>query len=149
MEASELLERYANGERDFSGVNCSGADLCGAYLGGSDFRGANFGEADLTGANLLRADFREADLTGATLRDTDLRWANFDFCKGIVTASNEGYPLILVKGETPMIHSGCRWFTIPEAREHLRPDNMDKWTYQTPEWGQTRLAMVNFLESQL
>lgn len=32
MDAKELLKRYADGKRDFSGVNLSGADLSGANL---------------------------------------------------------------------------------------------------------------------
>lgn len=61
MTASELLELYAKGERDFYGVVLCGvadlrnADLRGAYLSGSDLRFADLCGADLRFANLCNA----------------------------------------------------------------------------------------------
>ncbi len=81
MKATELIQRYNNGERDFSeadlreaylsGASLGGANLRGAYLGGADLRGAN-----LSGANLYRADIYGANLGGADLSGADLRGAN-------------------------------------------------------------------------
>ena len=47
------------------GAYLSGADLRGAYLGGADLRGAYLGGATLGGANLCGADLCGADLRGA------------------------------------------------------------------------------------
>lgn len=102
MEKSELLERYAAGERDFTGdmwqgpnlqkvdlqsvdlrgvvlrrVDFSGACLKGANLSDSDFRGATFEGADLSGANLQNADLSVTGWYGADLTGADLRGATF------------------------------------------------------------------------
>jgi hypothetical protein len=79
MTAEELLERYASGERDFSGVDLrearlSRADLSEINLSGADLIGANLTGANLTGARLMEAELLEArfdyvNLTGANLRN--------------------------------------------------------------------------------
>jgi uncharacterized protein YjbI with pentapeptide repeats len=102
MTAEELLERYAAGERDFSGVDLQGvrladkdlrgiilrnANLRGSYLAGTDFDRADFSDADLSKARLESTGFIEANLTKADLRecyclqtpffDANLSYANF------------------------------------------------------------------------
>ncbi|QOV21176.1 pentapeptide repeat-containing protein [Anabaenopsis elenkinii] len=81
-----LLERYAAGKRDFTGVNLGKADLQGVDLKGCDFSYADLSEANLNGANLrgcdlsfanlAQADLQNADLRGALLFAADLRQAN-------------------------------------------------------------------------
>ena len=71
MNTQELLKRYNNGERDFSGANLRGASLRDANL-----RGANLCCADLCWADLRGANLRGANLRGASLRDANLRGAN-------------------------------------------------------------------------
>lgn len=66
MNRDELLSRYANGDRDFRGVNLSGVDL----------RGVNLSGADLRGADLIGTDMRYADLTLATLSGAVIRLGN-------------------------------------------------------------------------
>lgn len=56
MRAEELLEIYAEGERNFPKAQLSSANLKGADLSG----------INLQGATLYRANFSGADLTGAT-----------------------------------------------------------------------------------
>ncbi|MDJ0695488.1 pentapeptide repeat-containing protein [Mastigocoleus sp. MO_188.B34] len=51
MKASEVLRRYAAGERDFRRVNLRGQDLSGADFSNADIRGTNFTKANLRGAN--------------------------------------------------------------------------------------------------
>ncbi len=62
MDASELLERYAAGERNFIGVELSEADLRA-----EDLIGANLSNANLTEACLLCANLSNANLSNATL----------------------------------------------------------------------------------
>jgi uncharacterized protein YjbI with pentapeptide repeats len=51
LDGKELIRRYREGERDFSG-----ADLEEANLGATNLRGANLSEANLRGANLIGAN---------------------------------------------------------------------------------------------
>ena len=61
MNVHELLHCYAQGERDFSGIDLRGQtikghDLSGANFTRADIRGTNFAQANLTGANFSRAN---------------------------------------------------------------------------------------------
>lgn len=50
MKADEVLKRYADGRRDFSGEN-----LRGQFFKGKNLSGANFSEADIRGVNFTNA----------------------------------------------------------------------------------------------
>lgn len=81
MDAEELLERYAAGERCLRGINLHGADLRGIDLRGVDLSDANLSDTDLSDADLRDADLIGADLSGAdlivaSLSAADLRDAN-------------------------------------------------------------------------
>lgn len=73
---NELLKRYAQGERDFRGVNLSEQILSKVDLCGADLSEAKLDKTVLDGANLTRVNLSRADLAGATLRRADLVWAN-------------------------------------------------------------------------
>ena len=60
MKASQVLEEYKKGKRDFKGVSLRGQsfvkqDLSGADFSETDIRGANFSRANLTGTNFQEA----------------------------------------------------------------------------------------------
>jgi uncharacterized protein YjbI with pentapeptide repeats/very-short-patch-repair endonuclease len=81
MDASELLKRYATGERDFSNVDLIGANLIRANLNGANLNGAKLNYtklnyANLIGANLSVANLSEAYLIDANLKASDLFQAN-------------------------------------------------------------------------
>lgn len=90
----KLLEKYAAGERNFTGIKIiwtpKNRTLRGLNLSGVDFRDASFrtfisscAEINLSGANLSgldlsNFDFQGADLSRADLSGTDLWRANLD-----------------------------------------------------------------------
>ncbi len=65
MDAEELLSRYTAGERDFSGVDLSGADLEDA-----DLSGINLNDADLSG--VMSVGLRNETHTPKRLTQTHL-----------------------------------------------------------------------------
>jgi uncharacterized protein YjbI with pentapeptide repeats len=77
----ELLERYADGQRDFS--NCilsgvceiSGANLQGAIFVNSDFSEQDWSRTNLSGANLSGAGLEQTLFNGANLSGANLNGA--------------------------------------------------------------------------
>jgi len=130
--------RYANlSDADLRGAYLSGADLSGSVLRGADLRDADLIGANLRGAYLSCADLSGADLSGAYLsgaylrgaylrgaylRDADLRDAYLNGALNIIclpVGDPRGYrPVAVWFGDHWVIYSGCRQFTIAEAREH-------------------------------
>ena len=79
--SSELLQRYAAGERNFQNLNLNDAQLPGVDLRHSNLirtqlQRANLENAQLQGAKLIMADLSEANLKGANLREAKLIGAN-------------------------------------------------------------------------
>jgi Pentapeptide repeats (8 copies) len=84
MTAEELLERYAAGERDFSGIQLDGGELTSSNLSGINLSDADLSEqylkeVNLVGANLRNVGFGRACLTKANLRNCDLTGADLTF----------------------------------------------------------------------
>jgi uncharacterized protein YjbI with pentapeptide repeats len=94
ITAEKLLERYADGERNFAGIELIQSegvsldnviDLEGAVLRDINLRGAYLRqacliEADLTGADLFGAYLELAELDRAIIRDANLFSANLSWC---------------------------------------------------------------------
>jgi uncharacterized protein YjbI with pentapeptide repeats len=89
----ELLDRYAQGERDFAeadldsdperdlaGVCLDGADLSRAFIVAS-FRGARLRGVRFHQANVKTCDFGGADLRGSDFREAALCSAEFEGAK--------------------------------------------------------------------
>jgi uncharacterized protein YjbI with pentapeptide repeats len=83
MDIEDLLQRYANGERNFVGVNLSyrysrdlnGIDLSGinlkeAVLDRIAFEGVNLSKANLSNVTLFKKSFKGANLSEANLSKT-------------------------------------------------------------------------------
>lgn len=83
MDATELLELYAIGKRNFSEIDLMEADLKEAnlqeiILSYAQMQNTNLQRANLQGANLRGANLRAADFQGADLRGADLTAANIE-----------------------------------------------------------------------
>lgn len=87
--ASELIQSYIGGQRNFRNANLSGLelkrahlpeiDLQGAYLRWADFQGANLKLANLSWADLQKANLSDANLQKAMLKEANLRKANLQW----------------------------------------------------------------------
>lgn len=102
ITAEELLQRYAAGERDFSGTDLSGINiavgyaetlieqyqpedkswldgvlLCDIDLSNANLEFASFDGGELSSANLQEANFRGASLRQVIFYDADLRGVDF------------------------------------------------------------------------
>ena len=109
-------------------ANLRDADLRCANLRDADLRDANLRDADLSDANLRGADLENANLSDANLRDADLEDAFYGKgCKireqrvtwinSVVVCDGYCKSLCEVDG-VAWIMSGCRWFTLANARRH-------------------------------
>jgi len=105
LRGLELHEMRLN-EIDFTGADLTGVGFQSAYMGG-----CNFTRAIMVNANLDGTD--------------DVEDAIFDQTIGIYDAGKDcrNYRFIGVWWDSPeytgwMVHAGCRWFTIKDARNH-------------------------------
>jgi uncharacterized protein YjbI with pentapeptide repeats len=83
MDRQELKERFNSGERDFSEVDWTGADLHSLYLKGIILVGANLSKVDLSDAliensNMEKVCFDGSSLLEVSFQNTNLHQANFD-----------------------------------------------------------------------
>lgn len=77
MTASEFVERYQAGQRDFRSVKLEGINLDKINLKGADLRrawiyGSVIRQADLTGVNLENAQIKRCKLNGSNLTEANL-----------------------------------------------------------------------------
>ncbi|XZN91811.1 MAG: TerD family protein [Microcoleus sp.] len=82
ITAEEFLQRYKEGERDFTGINLAGVDLSrqtfdsNVSLSQANLSKANLANANLTGVNLIGANLQGANLNSTDLQSADLIEAN-------------------------------------------------------------------------
>ncbi|WP_017721990.1 pentapeptide repeat-containing protein, partial [Kamptonema formosum] len=74
ISVEELLELYAEGERNFAGVIIEYSEE--KDLSGCNLSGANFREAKFNCVYLIGTDFSGADLSGARMDEMCLNKAN-------------------------------------------------------------------------
>jgi Pentapeptide repeats (9 copies) len=95
ISASEILERYAAGEREFrenefdfydvtlqevdlSGVNSSSAHIDGSYFSAIDLENVNLSGAEIRNTNFSFVNLKNANLSNAAIVNVDLREVNLD-----------------------------------------------------------------------
>ena len=72
LKRFELVKRYTEGERDFTGINLNEANLSRINLSQSILRRASLFVTNISGANLSEVDLSEANLNVARLSSTNL-----------------------------------------------------------------------------
>lgn len=77
----EIIQRYKEGERDFSNVLCQNGDFNGINLSGAIFRDADLSFSGFDGSDLTDTDFTNAILDWSTFKRTTLRRTNFTGAK--------------------------------------------------------------------
>ena len=95
MDVEELYSRYAAGERDFSGVDLSHANLNVAKVG--DIRDLPPGQNELIGINLSGANLTRAILSFVNLSGANLSSANLEFAillGTILTGANLSHAIL-------------------------------------------------------
>jgi hypothetical protein len=75
--ASELLQRYAAGERDFQGLDLESRFKRDIPLIGADLSGINLAGSNLAECSLESVNFSRANLEGTWFQSSNLRNANF------------------------------------------------------------------------
>ncbi|MEG4856329.1 pentapeptide repeat-containing protein [Microcoleus sp. K1-B6] len=76
ISAEDFLQRYNQGERDFTGVNLAGVNLSRRVLSQVNFSRANLSGAELSETNLYCSNLSEANLCHANLHQANLSSAN-------------------------------------------------------------------------
>ena len=77
ISAEEFLQRYEEGERDFTGVNLAGVNLSGKTLESNvSLSQANLSNANLANAKLIQVNLIGSNLQGANLNSTNLQSAD-------------------------------------------------------------------------
>jgi maleylacetoacetate isomerase len=159
--ASELLRRYAGGDRSFEQVRLVGADFHSAILHGIDLSsailsGANFNRTDLRGADLSWADLSGADLSGAELQGAiltraDLSGANLSRANlrkadlSLATLTDANFQDTIMPDGT--LHNASESAT-PESNPPDRPESKLVF-YHQPVSPNSRRVWIALLEKQL
>ncbi|MEM1254247.1 MAG: pentapeptide repeat-containing protein [Cyanobacteria bacterium P01_H01_bin.21] len=107
MKATELLERYQAGQRDFSGKNLRGQNFRGQTLSG-----AIFADTDICGANFAYANLRGANFSYAKA-GLPKRWAISLFIASLLLSAMSG----LVSGVIGLMSSFVLEIYSPGAQD--------------------------------
>jgi uncharacterized protein YjbI with pentapeptide repeats len=147
MQAEEILKQYADGERNFSGINITEVNLSRANLTGIDFSDATLSIANFTGANLS-----EANLSGAKLNVAKMSGANFSQTKfngailnvaNLVRANLKGTQLI----QAALIRAELIRADLTGA--NLREANLSGADLREAQLKQVNLSGANLSEADL
>lgn len=146
MEVEELLNRYAVGQRNFSGVILNhSANLAGASLQEIDLSGATLPSKmqgiDLYRANLVNARLGDTDMSGANLREANMEGAaleNTNLCGADLTKAN----MKRVCGRT--LYWGARMRCVD-----LTGAELIQSSFEGADLGQAILTGANFEETNL
>ncbi len=90
MKATEVLRRYAAGERNFQREN-----LRGQSFKGQDLSGADFSEADIRSTNFENANLQEVNFTGAKA-GLQKRWVAFLLVISFLLSGVSGFCSLII-----------------------------------------------------
>ena len=76
----DIIYRYSEGDRDFSGLNFSNQKIIDCNLSNCDFSNAIFSKADFTSSVFIECAFENANFAQANLERVRLESSNFNRC---------------------------------------------------------------------
>ncbi len=145
MQAEELLNQYATGQREFEEVNLSGLslegsnliaiDLSGAILQNTNLSAANLSSSKLIGANLNGINLREAKLLSANLCGAELNRANL-VSANLLGANLSGANLVYADLEGANLSGADLYYT------NLRGANLTNANLRGANLDQANLSMT-------
>lgn len=147
MRSQELLEKYRQGERDFSHLDLSGANLSGFNLRGADFTGANLTEANLSWSFLNETTFVDANLRRADLQSASLSSSNLN--NAVLSGAN------LTKSDLRLAQlqaADLNWAILPEAElsgANLTGAKLDQVNLERAKLSSAQLVGAKLMEANL
>jgi uncharacterized protein YjbI with pentapeptide repeats len=148
MTRDELLKKYNEGRRDFSGADLRNANLSNSYLRNAILSNANLSGVDLSGACLSYAYLSYADLSNANLSGANLSGAKINdvVIKNIrVFTSLYKYQVwaIIAEDDSEWVRMGC-FFRKREDWENDFWNNDNEFPNDNSEDSNMRLAAFQF-----
>ena len=161
IDAKEFLCRYKEGERDFEGINLSGANLSGIILEPgfnpvslvrANLNGTNLTKAKLQSIRLLQANLNKANLTEATLNSANFTAA--DLSEANLMKSNLQYANLTIANlnGANLIQADLRSAKLMGAnlsKAKLGTANLTKANLSNANLSKTRLGGTIFSEVNL
>lgn len=129
-----LIEDAIFSKCDFSRASFKHARLINVTMQNCNLSGANFRSTQLEHSRFFECTFIENEFWGADFVDTDCI-----HCDGFIDLGMRGnFRFSMMRHERgPMIHAGCRWFTLEQALYHWQREN-----YHSPNLGREAVARI-------
>lgn len=107
ISAEELINKYNQGERDFTGVGLISDYLTDVSLEGIILTRSNLGRVKFERVNLKNANFNQADLHFSQMNDVDLSGARLNQADLVPTLSSlvNNVPKSLIDTFTPLANT--------------------------------------------
>ena len=133
MTRDELLKKYNEGRRDFSGADLRNAILSHAYLRNANLSGANLSYADLSNANLYNAYFSGSKINDVVIKNIRVFTSLYKYQVWAIIAEDDSEWILL----------GC-FFRKREDWENDFWNNDNEFKNDNSEDSNMRLAAFQF-----
>ncbi|CDM94577.1 MULTISPECIES: Rid family detoxifying hydrolase [Limnospira] len=148
MEPQELLDRYAEGERDFPGVDLSDTDWQGYDLSEINLEGADFSNSDFKNMVFNRANLKNCNFRGSTFQS--VKFVNADLTNACFIKSDLHIIDFAWADLTGAQFGECRQFSSCEiAKATTKNVNFDKLNLYSVNWSFLDLEGCSFYKTNL